>query len=371
MIAVGMQAVPYGHDLANPARAASAGTTTGCAVGHAAGDSPLTTVSELKAAVDQLVGHMNDALPGVAGFEAFNPTVFSNVGQLDAGYERIRAELARLYPRRCIALDVARTQAQYALFQKKPPDIGATRLALVAFRASFEQITRDLDARISHAGDAAPLASEPPEEVAPAVTGEPLWDSEATREAALRACAACHSNEVALPWYARIAPLSWIAERNITAGRQAVNYSEWDRIQIKAVLAADDVQTEHMPPPFSKVLLPGTDLSQEEGSTLFHGLEATFGGSVGIVISMTDNKFSPTPLRIEGGEGQRIVISVQNNGTTTHSFSAPALGLQTHDIPPGGRETVQFISTQEFSVRYVSTVPGDEAAGLVGYISIE
>jgi uncharacterized cupredoxin-like copper-binding protein len=364
-----MQVLPYGHDVANAGRAGAAGTATGCAVGRAAGDAPLTTVGELKAAVEELAGHANEALPALA--ERSMPTVVHHVGQIDAAYDRIRAELARLYPRRCTALDVSRTQAHYALFQRQPPDIGATRLGVVALRASIEQIIRDLDLRTARDGGAAPLAAERPEEAVPVVTGEPPWDSIATRDLALRACAACHSNNATLPWYMRIAPVSWIAERNIGAGRQAVNFSEWDRIQIKGVLAADDVQTQRMPPAFASALLPGAELSADEQSAMFHGLEATFGGSVGIVITMTDNTFSPNPLRIEGGEGQRIVFSLQNNGTTTHSFSAPALGLQSTDIAPGDRETIQFISTREESVRYVCTVPGHEQAGMVGYITIE
>ena len=368
VIGLGMQILPYGHDVANAGRATEAGPATTCAVGRAEGDEPITTIKELKAKVDELSGLVNLSFPALL---AFKLTVFAYVGQVQAGYDHIRVELARLYPRRCMALDVARTQAQFALFQKKPPDIGATRLALAALRASFEQISHDLDARIGRDGENAALAAQPPEEAAPRVSGEPLWDSDATRAVALRACAACHSNEARLPWYTRIAPLSWIAEQNISAGRRAINFSEWDRIQIKAVLAADDVQTTRMPPPVSSVLLPGTELSAEERAAMFSGLEATFGGSVNIVISMTEYQFSPTPLRIEGGEGQRVVFSLQNNGTETHSFSAPALGLQSREIAPGDRQTLQFISTQEFSVRYVCTVPGHEDKGMVGYLTIE
>jgi len=42
-----------------------------------------------------------------------------------------------------------------------------------------------------------------------------------------RSCYDCHSNEVVLPWYANIAPLSWEMSRHIDLGRKWVNFSIW------------------------------------------------------------------------------------------------------------------------------------------------
>jgi len=43
-----------------------------------------------------------------------------------------------------------------------------------------------------------------------------------------RSCYDCHSNEVRLPWYANIAPMSWEMSRHIDVGRQWVNFSIWN-----------------------------------------------------------------------------------------------------------------------------------------------
>ena len=43
-----------------------------------------------------------------------------------------------------------------------------------------------------------------------------------------RSCYDCHSNEVKLPWYANIAPISWEMSRHIEVGRQWVNFSIWE-----------------------------------------------------------------------------------------------------------------------------------------------
>jgi cytochrome c len=43
-------------------------------------------------------------------------------------------------------------------------------------------------------------------------------------------CADCHSNETKWPIYARIAPGSWLIERDIVKARKEMNLSRWDQI---------------------------------------------------------------------------------------------------------------------------------------------
>ena len=63
----------------------------------------------------------------------------------------------------------------------------------------------------------------------PPVTREPSWDSPRTRELARRACFDCHSNETRWPWYADVAPFSWVVQRDVDIARNVINFSEWDR----------------------------------------------------------------------------------------------------------------------------------------------
>ncbi|MBI4908777.1 MAG: heme-binding domain-containing protein [Acidobacteria bacterium] len=42
-----------------------------------------------------------------------------------------------------------------------------------------------------------------------------------------RACMDCHSYETRWPWYARIAPMSLLVERDVERSRRALNFSEW------------------------------------------------------------------------------------------------------------------------------------------------
>jgi len=40
-------------------------------------------------------------------------------------------------------------------------------------------------------------------------------------------CRDCHSNETRWPWYAHVAPVSWIVAQDVHEGRREMNFSEW------------------------------------------------------------------------------------------------------------------------------------------------
>jgi hypothetical protein len=42
-----------------------------------------------------------------------------------------------------------------------------------------------------------------------------------------RSCNDCHSNRTVWPWYAQVAPVSWLLARDVRVGRQEMNLSEW------------------------------------------------------------------------------------------------------------------------------------------------
>lgn len=50
------------------------------------------------------------------------------------------------------------------------------------------------------------------------------------KELLISKCADCHSNETRWPFYARIAPGSWLIERDITKARAKMNLSRWSEM---------------------------------------------------------------------------------------------------------------------------------------------
>ena len=71
--------------------------------------------------------------------------------------------------------------------------------------------------------------------------------------AALRAaCYDCHSSETKWPWYAHIAPVSWLIVSDTTEGREHLNFSEWpaepDRAAKKLDRVNEVLDYREMPP---------------------------------------------------------------------------------------------------------------------------
>ena len=84
-----------------------------------------------------------------------------------------------------------------------------------------------------------------------------------------RACYDCHSNEVHWPWYAYVAPASFLVTQDVAAGRFAMNFSEWDSydsdMQWSLVLDIVDVTEEgEMPPGVYTPLHPDAVLSEAD-----------------------------------------------------------------------------------------------------------
>jgi cytochrome c len=66
-------------------------------------------------------------------------------------------------------------------------------------------------------------------------------------------CADCHSNETRWPAYARIAPGSWLIERDIVEARKHMDLSHWDLLsleqqQVLLAKISQEAKSREMPP---------------------------------------------------------------------------------------------------------------------------
>ena len=101
-----------------------------------------------------------------------------------------------------------------------------------------------------------------------------------------RACGDCHSNATVWPWYAHVAPVSWLMAYGVKKGRNAVNFSEWGAYQpeqrrILLALSCQDASNGKMPGPYTR-LRPETRLSAQDIETICataRQVEAHAGGS--------------------------------------------------------------------------------------------
>lgn len=67
-----------------------------------------------------------------------------------------------------------------------------------------------------------------------------------------RSCFDCHSNETKWPWYAYVAPVSWLVVHDTDEGRHELNFSHWgDLSQTKresnSVRVVEEIEDGEMP----------------------------------------------------------------------------------------------------------------------------
>ncbi|HWO23391.1 MAG TPA: heme-binding domain-containing protein [Kofleriaceae bacterium] len=106
---------------------------------------------------------------------------------------------------------------------------------------------------------------------------EPAWDSPRTRALAVRACFDCHSNQTRWPWYADLAPFSWVVQFDVETARTVLNFSEWNRRYALSVYAGRRTSNGMMPPVKYLAAHPEAVLTPEERADLARGLEASIG----------------------------------------------------------------------------------------------
>jgi mono/diheme cytochrome c family protein len=111
----------------------------------------------------------------------------------------------------------------------------------------------------------------------PPVVASPAWNSPATEELFVRACADCHSNQTVWPWYSNVAPMSWLVQRDVEQGRAVFNISTVDPGD-EAEDAAETVIDGEMPPLQYMLAHPAARLNAAEREVLVQGLLVTFGG---------------------------------------------------------------------------------------------
>lgn len=93
------------------------------------------------------------------------------------------------------------------------------------------------------------------------------------------ACYDCHSNESHYPWYAYVAPVSFLVNYDIRKGREELNFSDWKTLgKIEQAKLLDDIgealEEEEMPLPIYPPLHPEARLSSEDRQLIIDWVES-------------------------------------------------------------------------------------------------
>ena len=111
----------------------------------------------------------------------------------------------------------------------------------------------------------------------PPVTQDAPWTSAEARRIAVASCYDCHSNETNWRWYSHVAPVSWLVRDDVTEGREALNFSEWDRRQDESDDLVESVTDGAMPPRSYLLMHPSARLSGAEKERFLAALAALAG----------------------------------------------------------------------------------------------
>lgn len=108
----------------------------------------------------------------------------------------------------------------------------------------------------------------------PPLRDAPAWPSDDVEQLARRACYDCHSHETNWPWYASVAPMSWVVTADVEKGRARLNFSDWARSskpahdRLKAMILG-----RHMPPRMYVRAHPEAELTDSDRDRLADVLE--------------------------------------------------------------------------------------------------
>ncbi len=97
-----------------------------------------------------------------------------------------------------------------------------------------------------------------------------------------RSCYDCHSNKTVYPWYAHVAPMSWLLHRDVVEGRKHVNFTEWDKVPAdkknrKLWGIVKETKGGDMPPWFYLPMHSAAKLSDADKALLEKWVTATAG----------------------------------------------------------------------------------------------
>lgn len=129
---------------------------------------------------------------------------------------------------------------------------------------------------------AAAIQFVPVQRTNPPVDGEVPASAE-VRAVLRHSCYDCHSNATVWPWYARIAPFSWLVAKDVREAREELNFSTWARLapRERAHLLQEirkEVEEGEMPPRLYLLPHPQARLSAADKTILQTWAQETDGG---------------------------------------------------------------------------------------------
>lgn len=97
-----------------------------------------------------------------------------------------------------------------------------------------------------------------------------------------QSCFDCHSNETHWPWYSSMPMVSVLVAYDVQAGREKMNFSEWNRMpddkkRESIQESLEEITEGEMPPLMYTLMHPESKISEEELTLLKNSASSTWG----------------------------------------------------------------------------------------------
>lgn len=94
-------------------------------------------------------------------------------------------------------------------------------------------------------------------------------------------------------------------------------------------------------------------------------------GADALVVTITGTEFAYSPTTINAKPGQKVNITLKNNGTVEHTLDIKDVGVKL-DTQPGTSQTKSFIApTTPGTYKFNCDIPGHTEAGMVGTLIVQ
>ncbi|TFG90534.1 MAG: cytochrome C [Candidatus Atribacteria bacterium] len=93
-----------------------------------------------------------------------------------------------------------------------------------------------------------------------------------------KSCFDCHTDQTELPWYSRLAPVSWLLADHINEGKSHLNFSEWGGYSKRGKIGKledikDELESGGMPLKSYLLMHPDAKMKPEEVTSLLNWAE--------------------------------------------------------------------------------------------------
>lgn len=93
------------------------------------------------------------------------------------------------------------------------------------------------------------------------------------------------------------------------------------------------------------------------------------GDIVRITVEVDEFFFDPDVITVD--KGDKVIVTLENEGQIPHNWGIPEFGVRTDTIEPGEEDTVTFIANKKGTFTFYCSVTGHRGAGEYGELEVE